>query len=85
MRLAGILDGERMQVELRLHAAEQILARLEQADPYHVAGARHPGAGLIDGDVRHAFAVGVDAGIDHPRFAADVRARSLGLHRSNPP
>jgi hypothetical protein len=84
MRLAGILDGERMQAELRLHAAEQILARLKQADPYHVAGAHYPGAGLVDGNVRHAFAIGVDAGVDHPRFGADVKAGGLWLHRSDP-
>ena len=79
-----ILDGERMQAELRLHAAEQILARLEQADPYHVAEALYPGAGHVDCNVCHAFAVCVGAGVDHPRFGADVRGGGFGLHRSNP-
>ena len=38
VRLAGVLDGEIVQAELRLHARQQLRAGLEQADPDHMTG-----------------------------------------------
>ena len=37
VRLAGILDGEIMQAQLRLHARQQLGAGLEKPDPDHMA------------------------------------------------
>ena len=51
MGLAGILDGQRMKVELGLHASQQLGAGLEQADPDDMAVLLRPFAGFVDGDV----------------------------------
>ena len=51
MRLAGILDGQIMQAELRLHPLQELSAGLEQADPDDVARALRPFARFLDGDI----------------------------------
>jgi hypothetical protein len=61
MRLAGILDGERMQLQLLADPMQKIVARLEQADPDDMSGAPGPGTGFIDRNVGDVFAVGIDA------------------------
>jgi hypothetical protein len=76
VRLAGVLDGEGMQVELRLHPCEELEARLEQADPDQMARPLRPLARLVNGDIRYALAVGVDArGDDLGRTARLVDPR----------
>lgn len=72
----GVLDGEVVEVELGLDAEEQVAARLQQADPDHVAVPARPGGGAIDGDVAHPPAVAVDAAGDHARFRAGSGAWS---------
>ena len=61
VRLAGVLDGELMQVELRLHAPQELVAGFEEADPDDMAGSLRPVAGLVDRDVGDALAAGIDA------------------------
>ena len=68
VRLAGVLDGELMQVQLRLHASQQANRGLTQADPDDAAVLARPGAGLFDRDVAQAAALRVDAGGDQARF-----------------
>ncbi len=51
MGLGGILDGQRMQLQLSLDALEQFVAGLEQADPDDMTRAGRPGAGLFDRNV----------------------------------
>ena len=72
VRLAGVFDGEGMQIELRLHPGQQVMTRFEQPDPNDMARPLRPCAGLFDGDVRHPLAVGVDARGDESRFASRV-------------
>ena len=59
--LAGVFDGEGMQIELRLHPGQQVIAWFEQTDPNHVARPFRPFAGLLDRNARDALAAGVDA------------------------
>ena len=79
VRLAGILDGEIVQAELRLHARQQFGAGLEQADPDHVTRPPRPLAGLIDRDLLDPAAIGIDARIDETRLVAvSLRLRWIG-------
>ena len=64
VRLAGVLDGELVQVQLRLHATQQVERGLAQADPDDAAVLARPGAGLFDRDVAKPAALRVDAGGD---------------------
>jgi hypothetical protein len=61
MGLAGVLDGERVQVELSLHLAEHLGAGLVQSDPDDVVGALHPRAGFRDAHIGHAAAIDIGA------------------------
>ena len=85
MRLAGILDRERMQVELRLHAPQQFVRGLEQADPHHVARPLRPGASLLDREVGDPLAAHIGARRDDPRLVdrrrrrCELNNRHLGL------
>ena len=36
VRLAGVFDGEGMEIELRLHPGQQVIVRFEQPDPDYV-------------------------------------------------
>ena len=65
MRLAGILDGQLMQAELRLDPRQQLVARLEQADPDDVARLFRPLAGFVDGDVGNAPTAGIHTGCNN--------------------
>ena len=47
----GVLDREGVQIELPLHANQQIVFRLVQADPDHVARAARPFPGVVDSDI----------------------------------
>jgi hypothetical protein len=74
VRLAGVLDGEGMEIELRLHPGQQVVVRFEQPDPDYVTRPFRPLAGVVDGDVRcHALAVGVDARGDDARCTSGIR------------
>jgi hypothetical protein len=77
--LAGVLDRERVQVELRLHLGQQDVIRFEQPDPHHVPRPPRPGACVFDRDVGHATAARIDAGRDDP--AAHDCARRRVVHR----
>jgi hypothetical protein len=60
--MVGVLDGEIVQVELLLHAAEQRQIRLVQSDPDHVSRPAAPVRGFIDRDIGNTPAVDVGAG-----------------------
>ena len=47
----GVLDGERMQTELFLHADEQVMLRFVKSDPNHMAGTARPRPGIVYGNV----------------------------------
>jgi hypothetical protein len=79
MRLTRILDREIMQAELRLHALQEIRARLPQSDPHHVPWSLRPFAGFLDGDIFDAASAGINAGGDDAGFAvAWRRSRRIG-------
>src|SRR5262249_20583137 len=83
MRLAGILDGEIVQAELRLHALQELGARLPQSDPHDVARPLRPFARFFDGDVFDAASAGVNAGSHDAGFALGRRRSrrlSCGVH-----
>ena len=65
MRVGGVLDRERVQVELLLHAAQQRRLGLEQADPDDVVVFARPFAGFRDRDIGDAHAMDIDARGDH--------------------
>ena len=75
VRMLGILDRQIVQVELRLHAQQQLAVGLEQADPDDMALAlsAHSPASSI-GNVGDAPAGRVDAGGDDARMSAQRRA-----------
>src|SRR5215475_3011973 len=65
MCLAGILDGQIMQAELRLHALQEIGARLPQANPHDVAWPLRPFACFLDGDIFDAAPARINARGNH--------------------
>src|SRR5262249_6883227 len=73
MSLGGILDGQIMQVELRLHALQQISARLQQADPHDMSWPLRPFARFLDGDIFDSTSAGVNARGDDTGFAVARR------------
>src|SRR3954466_12393638 len=54
MGLAGVLDGEWVQVELSLQPTQHLGAGLVQSNPDNVAGALRPLARLRKADLGHA-------------------------------
>jgi hypothetical protein len=60
MGLAGILDGQRMQIELLLRALQKLVAGFEQADPDDMTGPFRPIAGLLDCDIADLPAAGIN-------------------------
>ena len=68
MRLAGVLDRQVVEVELLLHAREQLIARFVQADPNDMAGPFGPCSRIVDRDIGNALAARVDGGGDDARF-----------------
>ena len=76
--MVGVLDGEIVQVELPLHAAQQRHIRLVQSDPDHVSRPAAPVRGFIDRDIGNTPAVDVDAGRDDP-IGANCRGRASGF------
>jgi hypothetical protein len=61
MRLLGILDGERMQIELPLNPVQKLTAGLEEADPRDIARFLPPLAGLVHVDIGNTPALGINA------------------------
>lgn len=61
MRVGGVLDSERVQVELLLHAAQQRGLRLEQADPDDMVVLARPFAGFRHRDIGDAHPMDIDA------------------------
>ena len=66
MGVVRVLDGEIVQFELPLHAAQKRHIRLVQPDPDHMARLAAPTRGFLNGDVGDAPAVDIDAGRDDP-------------------
>ena len=59
--LAGVFDGEGMQIELRLHPGQQIIAGSNRPIQTTWPGRFDQFAGLLDRYARDAFAAGIDA------------------------
>ena len=60
VRLAGILDGQCVKIELSLQAQQDLVARFKQADPDDMARPARPFAGFIDRNVGDAASAGID-------------------------
>src|SRR5262245_43353274 len=73
MRLAGILDRQIMQSELRLYALQEVGARFPQSDPHDVAWPLRPFARFLDGDIFDAASADIDARGDDAGFAVARR------------
>src|SRR6266436_2270346 len=73
MCLAGILDRQIMQSELRLHALQEVGAGLPQSDPHHVPWPFRPFARFLDGDILDAASAGINARGDDAGFAVGGR------------
>src|SRR5262245_65032934 len=69
MCLAGILDCEIMQGELRLHALQEIHAWLPQSDPHDVPWPFRPLARFLDGNIFDPASAGINARGDDAGFA----------------
>ena len=86
MGVAGVLDGELVQVELLLHRAEQRHVGFVQPDPDHMSGLGPPGRRLADGDIGDTPSVDIGAGSDDAlgghRF--EWRGGSDGISGFNP-
>lgn len=77
MGVRRVLDRERMQVELLLHAMEEVGIGLEQSDPDDMTVLAGPCARLLDGYIGDAHAMRIDAGGDN---AGLVGVALLGGH-----
>ena len=75
MRFAGILDGQIVQAELRLHPLQELGAGLEQADPDDVPGSLRPLARVFDGYILDPASTTVDARRNNAGFGARRRHR----------
>ena len=73
MSLAGILDCQIMQAELRLHALQEISVRLPQANPHDVPWPLRPFACFLDGDIFDAASAGINACSNDAGFAVARR------------
>ena len=83
MRFAGILDGQIVEAELRLHPLQKIGAGLEQADPDDVAGSLRPLARVFDRDILDPTSAAVDARGNDPGFGPPMSRNGLvswGVH-----
>src|SRR5215213_5170768 len=65
MGLAGVLDRERVQIELGLHLVEDFGVGLMQSNPDHMAGALRPLTRLWEADFSNSAAVQVCACRNH--------------------
>ena len=68
VRLAGVLDGEVVQAELRLNAAQQLVGGLVQPDPDDVPGLGGPLVRFLDPDIPDTAAAAVDGCGHEARF-----------------
>src|SRR6516165_3581576 len=84
MRLGGILDGQRMQIELPLHPFQKTFTGLEQADPDDMIGPLRPLTSLFDQNVGNLPAAGVNSRIDDAKLVAGGRGFSFGQHGRTP-
>ena len=85
--LARVLDGERMEAELRRHLVDLFLRRLEQRDPDEALGPRHVVADVGHRDVAELLPVLVGDAVDqHGRFPIrGWTARRAGVRRRRTP
>ena len=77
MCVGRVLDRERVQVELLLHAAQQRRLGFAQADPDDMVVLACPFAGFRDGNIGDAHAMDIDAGRDD---AVLLRVLLFGRH-----
>src|SRR5262249_39947427 len=73
MRLAGILDGQIMQAELRLQALQEMGAGLPYTDPHDVPWPLRPFARFLNGNIFDAAPAGVNARGNDAGFAVARR------------
>ncbi len=73
VRAFGVLDGKRVQIELALHAPEQVDLRLVKSDPHDVVGLAGPFARLVERNVDLAAAFAVHDRIDQAWFQRTCR------------
>ena len=88
MRFAGILDGQIVQAELRLHPLQELGAGLEQADPDDVPGSLRPLARVFDRYIFDPASAAVDTCGHDPGFRRPISRNGLvrlGVHDFSTP
>jgi hypothetical protein len=65
MCLASILNCQIAKTELRLDALQEIVIRIQQADPHDMARLLRPRASVINGNVGHMPTASVHTGRNH--------------------
>ncbi len=84
VRSMGVLDGEVVQAELALDAAEEVLVRLVEADPHEPVLARRLGPDLVDVEVGDAPPAAIGGAVhDHAAGAAGVVAHNCPLRQQS--
>ena len=68
-----VLDREIVQAECLLEGAQERLVGLLDADPHEPVRLAEDSADLLDRDVPHLAAVGVDGGVDHAPHGLPLR------------
>jgi hypothetical protein len=64
LALVGILDGQRMQIELPLHPLQKIVTWLDKPDPDDMARPFRPFTSLLDWDIGDFAAPGINSRIN---------------------
>ena len=85
MGLSGVLDGQRVKIELGLDALQQLRAGLEQTDPDDMTVLLRPPTGFVDGDICDPPAERIDTGSDHTRLVGWFRQSGDGLVHGRAP
>ena len=70
MGFSGVLDGQRVKIELGLNALQQLRAGFEQTNPDDMTVLLRPPTGVVDDDVCDPPAEGIDTGSNHTRLVA---------------